>query len=96
MEGCGLLVTTPLLRDTASPPLSSAPFLSSVVFASFDSRLVVVEVATVAVGLGEESSHREKLKFEVARDGMNRSACPTSLRYRLVKVRGVLPDEKLP
>lgn len=36
------------------------------------------------------SSHNEKLKFEVALDGIKRSDCPTSVRYLVVNRLGVV------
>lgn len=77
-------VSAPLSSRRSSPALLESLESPSGVF-----------VDEGAAGLDGESSHNEKLKLEVALDGINRSDCPTSLRNRVVKdLRGV-PDDML-
>ena len=40
-------------------------------------------------------SHNDRLKFDVAREGMNLSDCPMSLRKRVVYLRVVPTDGQL-
>lgn len=84
MDACDAGVST---RGT----LSSGPLL----FESFESSPPPFADTAGAVGLAGESSHREKLKLEVAREGMKRSDCPTSLRNRVVKDRRGVPDDDM-
>lgn len=91
MDDCELFVVS-VFRGVSAPLSSGRSSPALLVSLESPSSVFVDEGAAALAG---ESSHNEKLKFEVALDGINRSDWPTSLRNRVVKDLRSVPDEML-